>query len=260
MSVEESNLGNTFQTIHGSALQCSFHKVCKRRVLFLYNKRDGSTGLDQTYYSCGNAKHREHVVRKCEGCVTYLSKIVQRHKPINDEYKITWKVVGTDVTLDHDPSCPMVSNVKDPVIMKRELTDISNEILKIESRSKENIESSRDILRVYYKELQRHAFALKVYDEAIRYMRKQVKYIGGFTNQAFVPNQDVCRICDVVMLKKDAVTLHECGHSFHIKCLSKRFSIQSKPTCLVCGYDCNFDRYFVYKNTTFRPDYARLTL
>ena len=218
----------------------STNNRCRQQPMFKY-----IMAYDNVYDVCSKTHHRHKAIdREENNVVLYVLRQVSKSDEERD-VRLHFRVIAMNVSEDHDITCPLISNVKDPIQMKQELIEKSNEMYAIEAVQRDIIDTLHHKLYLYRYRLQKSEESLIAHQDALRFMRTNVDFVPG-NRKLFESSQTVCALCDSVMHTDDSSTLYECTHSFHHECIHKWFDNKSDMKCPTCKVRCDVDRYFVY--------------
>ena len=218
----------------------STNKRCKQNAMYKYIMSDNTI-----YDVCSKIHHRSKIIERGDnGAALYLLRQVYKSDEESD-LKLHFRIIGINVNKDNDISCPMISNVKDPIQMKKDLIEKSDEMYAVEAVQRDIIDTLHHKLYLYRYSLQKSEESLSAHKQALRYMQTNVEFIPS-TRKLFESNKTICTLCNTVMNEKDSSTMHECDHSFHNECLRKWFDKKVDLKCPICNMVCDTDNYFVY--------------
>ena len=218
----------------------STNKRCRQQPMFKYIMSN-----DSVYDVCNKTHHLHKAIdREENNVVLYVLRQVSKSDEERD-VRLHFRVIAMNVGADHDITCPMISNVKDPIQMKRELIEKSNEMYAVEAVQRDIIDTLHHKLYLYRYRLQKSEESLITHRQALKFMQTNVDFVPS-DRKLFESDVAVCALCESVMHTDDSSTLHECDHSFHHKCIHKWFDKKSDLNCPTCKVGCDVDRYFVY--------------
>lgn len=218
----------------------STNKRCKQQAIYKYLMSNNTI-----YDVCSKMHHRSKILEREDFCqAVYLLRQVYKSYEESD-FKVHFRIIGINVNKNNDIMCPMISNVKDPIQVKKDLNEKFGETYAVEAVQRDIIDTLHHKLYLYRYSLQKSEESLSAHEQALRYMQTNVTFIPGIRKQ-FESNKTICTLCNTAMNEKDSSTMYECEHSFHNECLRQWFDKKVDLKCPICSVVCDTDKYFVY--------------
>ena len=219
----------------------STNKRCKQHTMYKYVMSD-----NKIYDVCSKIQHRSKIIERGDNNEVALYLLRQVYKSDEEsDVKIHFRIIGINVSKENDISCPMISNVKDPIQMKKDLIEKSDETYAVEAVQRDIIDTLHHKLYLYRYSLQKSEESLSAHKQALRYMQANVDFVPS-NRKLFESNKTICTLCNTVLNEKDSCTMYECEHSFHNECLRNLFDKKIDLKCPICNVVCDHDKYFVY--------------